>query len=86
MILDTNALSAFADGASDLRAAILGEDELAIPSVVLGEYLFVIKQSRHQSRYERWLRDSLELFSILQVGSKTAAWYAEIRLQLNQYL
>ena len=43
MILDTNALLAFADGDSDLRHAIAGESELAIPVVILGEYLFGIR-------------------------------------------
>jgi len=50
LILDTNALSSFADGDPDFRAAIANEADLAIPTVVLGEYIFGINQSRHSRR------------------------------------
>lgn len=50
LIFDTNTLSAFADGDPDLRSAIAVENELALPSVVLGEYLFGIRQSRYRPR------------------------------------
>ena len=50
VILDTNALSAFADGQESLRQAIQSEDDLFIPVIVLGEYLFGIRQSRHRAR------------------------------------
>lgn len=42
LILDTNALSAFADGDPGLRREIGQETDLALPAVVLGEYMFGI--------------------------------------------
>ena len=43
MILDTNAFSAFADGDQALVGVIGTERELAVPVVVLGEYLYGIR-------------------------------------------
>ncbi len=81
LILDTNALSAFADGDARLRRVIEDEPELAVPSIVLGEYLFGLRQSRHRRRYEAWL--AAADFIPLPVGPVTAESYAEIRSELK---
>jgi len=83
LILDTNALSAFADGDSGLRRILEPEYDLALPAIVLGEYLFGIRQSRFRVRHETWLHSHRELFLILSVGPETANRYAEIRLELR---
>ncbi len=44
MILDTNALSALADGSDRLEAALAGVEVLSIPVVVLGEFRYGIAQ------------------------------------------
>jgi len=82
-MLDTNALSAFADGDTALRPVIERETELSIPVIVLGEYLFGIRQSRQHSRYHEWLRRHLGAFSVLPVDAETANHYAEIRAELR---
>ena len=46
MILDTNALSAFADGVAAVVQQIAAAEELHIPVIVLGEYRFGIATSR----------------------------------------
>jgi predicted nucleic acid-binding protein len=83
LILDTNALSAFVDGDPDLRRTIEHETDLAIPSIVLGEYLFGVRESRHRGRYETWLRANASGFLMLAVKSSTAAHYAEVRSELK---
>ena len=83
IILDTNALSAFADGQPALRQAIQAENDLVLPVVVLGEYLFGIRQSRHRARYEHWLHSHLTGFVVLEVGYETASNYAELRAELK---
>ena len=83
MILDTNALSAFADGDEKLRRVIEDESELAVPVIALGEYLYGIRQSHFRSRYEQWLNVNLPLFDLLVVGRETAGRYAEIRRELK---
>ena len=84
MILDTNAVSAWADGHAAIKAPLRVADRLVVPSVVLGEYYFGIRQSRHRSRYEAWLARYLPLTEIAAVTSATADAYAEIRLELKR--
>jgi tRNA(fMet)-specific endonuclease VapC len=79
VILDTNALSAFVDGNNKILKIIGRQPELALPVIVLGEYLYGIRQSRLRIRYEEWLRTNLDLFDLLSVGRSTANFYAEIR-------
>lgn len=84
MILDTNALSAWVEGLAAVEAAFRSADRLVVPSVVLGEYYFGIRQSRRRSRYEEWLVRYLPLAEIAAVSSATADAYADIRLELKQ--
>ena len=84
MILDTNALSAFADGDRTLLSVIEREAALAVPVIVLGEYLFGIRQSRFRARYEQWLDVNLPLFDLLSIHADTASFYAEVRCELTR--
>jgi predicted nucleic acid-binding protein len=83
LILDTNALSAFADGDAAMAGALADQTQLAIPVVVLGEYLYGIRRSRFRKRYERWLAESANAFAILEIGVETAGHYAAIRQELR---
>ncbi len=84
MILDTNALSAFADGESGATARIAAAGQIAIPVVVLGEYRFGIAQSRKKDDYARWLAGLVSACRVLNVDELTASHYATIRLQLKR--
>ena len=84
MILDTNALSGWADGVTALRNPLRSADRLVVPSVVLGEFYFGVRQSRHRSRYEAWLRQYLPYTEVATVTSMTADAYADIRLELKE--
>lgn len=84
MILDTNALSAWADGHAGIEMPLRSSSRLITPSVVLGEYYFGIRQSRHRRRYEDWLRRYLPLTEIATITAATASFYADIRLELKQ--
>ena len=83
LILDTNALSAFAEGDPGMLGALANETQLAIPAVVLGEYVYGIRRSRFRRRYESWLAESADAFTVLEVGPSTAAHYAAIRQELR---
>lgn len=83
VILDTNALSAFADGDQRLLRALTNEIELALPVVVLGEYLYGIRQSRLRVSYENWIKANLAFFDLLPIVRETAEHYAEIRRELK---
>jgi tRNA(fMet)-specific endonuclease VapC len=84
VILDTNALSAFADAEPDAVAHISVAQVVAIPVVVLGEYRFGVSQSRRRSEYEAWLAESIRVCRVLEITSATASRYAELRLDLKR--
>ena len=84
MILDTNALSAWTEGLPAVEISLRSARRLIVPSIVLGEYYFGIRQSRHRARYEDWLRRYLPLAEIATVTQATADAYADIRLELKR--
>jgi len=84
MILDTNGLSAMADG-DPMLESILGEArELALPVIVLGEYRYGIMQSRNRLRYEKWLKELVANCRVLRIDEATAGEYAAIRGELKR--
>lgn len=84
MILDTNGLSAMADGDKNLEPLLQRADEIAVPAIVLGEYKYGIRQSRNRTRYERWLAEVLASCRVLAVDEGTAGHYAEVRAELKR--
>jgi len=83
MILDTNALSAFADGVPPVVQQIAVADELHVPVIVLGEYRFGIATSRRRREYERWLARGHSFWNVLALVEETATHYASIRQELK---
>lgn len=84
MILDTNSFSAAADGDSALQRILAEANTAAVPVIVLGEFRFGIRQSRHRMRYESWLLESIPNYRVLAVDIETAEHYAEIRGELKR--
>ena len=84
MILDTNALSAFADDAPGVLQQIADANELCVPVVVLGEYRFGIAASRHRLEYEAWLARGRAFWRVLPIVDETASCYARIRQELKK--
>ncbi len=83
MIVDTNALSAYADGVPQAVQAIDSASSIEIPVIALGEYAFGIAGSRHAQRYEIWLSQFLRLTLVLPVTEETARHYAVARGELK---
>jgi tRNA(fMet)-specific endonuclease VapC len=83
LILDTNALSAFADGVPPVVAAVEKARHLSIPIVVLGEYRYGIALSRHRRRYEGWLDELLQVADVLPLEEECTRHYATIREELR---
>jgi len=84
VILDTNGLSAVADGEAELEPILQRASEVAIPVIVLGEYRYGISQSRDRAQYEDWLAEYLPAFRILAVDEQTAVAYSDIRTELKK--
>ncbi len=84
MILDTNGLSALAEGESLLEPILRNATEIALPVIVLGEYRYGIEQSRERQRYEHWLSEYLPTFRVLHVDEETTRSYAAVRGELKR--
>lgn len=56
---------------------------MVIPVIVLGEYQYGIRQSRHRTRYEEWLARNVPLVEVRPVSPATASHYADLRLHLK---
>ncbi len=83
LILDTNALSAVAEGQPEITGVVSSAARPAIPVIVLGEYRFGIALSRYKLAYERWLEKYLPAYTVLSVDEATAIRYAAIRGELK---
>ncbi len=84
MILDTNALSAVADGEPAVAAIYARAASIEVPVIVLGEYRFGIGQSQRRSEYEKWLRELIAATRVLVVEEETSRHYAGIRAVLKK--
>lgn len=84
MILDTNALSAVAEGDPALGPLLRKAVQIAIPVIVLGEYRYGISHSRNRRQYEEWLTEYLPNFRILEVEERTTIPYGAVRSELKR--
>jgi len=83
MILDTNALSALADGDESLAEKMESVSVPSLPSIVLGEFRYGILGSKYHGRYDAWLQNCLNAFAVVSVDGETARHYASIRFGLK---
>jgi len=84
VILDTNGLSALAEGEPGLEPLLRRATQVAIPVIVLGEYRYGISQSRNHIYYEQWLAEYLPSFWILDVDERTTIPYSAVRRELKK--
>jgi tRNA(fMet)-specific endonuclease VapC len=83
LILDTNAVSALADGDRKLLVVVRHVKAFCLPVIVLGEFRFGIERSRYRDKYSEWLERLIDVSSVLDVDRDTAKVYAVIREQLR---
>ena len=84
MILDTNAISAFAEGDPSVREKIAAGPGPYLPVIVIGEYRFGLLGTRDRERRLAWLTELTRHWTVLEVSADTAAIHAEIRQALKQ--
>jgi tRNA(fMet)-specific endonuclease VapC len=83
MMLDTNALSGWAEADAALLR-VLPKDRLwHLPAVALGEFLFGIRRSRERPKLERWIEAVKATCALAVVDGDTADHYASIREELR---
>jgi tRNA(fMet)-specific endonuclease VapC len=84
VILDTNAISAMAEGDIALEKVLPEVGSQFIPVICLGEYRAGIIQSRARRQLERWLQMLENSRRVLPVVFDTTHFYAEIVVELRQ--
>jgi len=84
VILDTNGLSALAEGEPAIEPLLRKAAQIAIPVIVLGEYRYGIAHSRDRKQYEEWLTSYLSRFRILVVDEETTISYSDVRTELKR--
>lgn len=84
LILDTNALSAVAEGNSKVLSILAAAQRLALPVIVIGEYRYGIGRSLHSARYQQWLEGFIAVCDVFDVTEQTARFYAAISTELRR--
>jgi len=84
VILDTNAVSAFAEGNRSVRERIAASPGPYLPVIVIGEYRFGLLGARDKERRLAWLHELTRHWTVLEISADTAATYADIRQALKE--
>lgn len=84
MILDTNALSAWAENEEALLAVLPAEYTIVLPTIVIGEYRYGVWRSTHRDRLESWLDRAIRSVRIGNITLETAVSYAAVRIILHR--
>jgi predicted nucleic acid-binding protein len=74
VIRDTNGFRALAEGDMKLAPLLQHAPELAVPVIVLAEYQYGIRLSRHRLRYESWLIELLATWWVLVVDERRPSY------------
>lgn len=83
MLLDTNAISAWAKSDDALLRALRPDRAWFLPSIALGEYRYGLLKSFRRAELEAWL-DSIEAScTVLVADAGTARHYASLRRSGN---
>ncbi len=83
MLLDTNAISAWAKGDTALWSALRPDRPWYLPSIALGEYRYGLLKSTRRHELERWLEQIEAACMVLAADALTAQHYANLRLALD---
>ena len=84
MLLDTNAISAWAEQNPNLLGVMHGDRPWFRQSIALGEYRFGVLSSTRRAELEAWLAQVEAACVVLSPDARTACHYAEIRDALRR--
>ena len=83
MLLDTNAISAWAKDDTALWRALRPDRPWHLPSIAIGEYRYGLLKSTRRTALERWLDQIEEACVVLAADAATARHYASLRLAMD---
>jgi tRNA(fMet)-specific endonuclease VapC len=84
MLLDTNAISAWAQRDSGVLGVLRSDHPWFLPSIALGEYYFGLMSSTMRVVLEKWLSEVEVACVVLAPDARTARHYAEVRDTLRR--
>lgn len=84
MLLDTNALSAWAESDPGLLRVPRPDRPWFLSSIALGEYRFGLLQSTRRAELERWLEQVEAVCITLVLDATTARPYARLRAAVTR--
>ena len=84
MLLDTNAISAWAEEDAAFLGILRGDRPWYLPSIALGEYRFGVVNSTRRAALEQWLAQVEAACVVLAPDAGTARHYATIRDALRR--
>jgi tRNA(fMet)-specific endonuclease VapC len=84
MLLDTNAISAWAEQDAAFLGVLRSDRPWYLPGIALGEYRFGIVSSMRREPLERWLVEVEAACVVLAPDAGTARHYATIRDALRR--
>ncbi len=83
MILDTNALSAWAERDAALLDALPQRHLLILPVIALGEYWYGVLRSQYRATLESWLKRTVATVRVAPITITTSESYAHVRNMLH---
>jgi len=83
MLLDTNAISAWAKGDMGLFRVLQGDRLWYLPSIGLGEFRFGVVKSHRRGELEHWLEEIEPICVVLSPDATTARHCAIVRAALE---
>jgi len=84
VILDSSALSALFAGDVALNTLLSGTLRHHLPVVVIGEFRYGLRRSRHRDQLEPLLDSLVRESIVLRLDEVTAETYARVRYQLRE--
>ncbi len=84
MILDTNAISAWALNDAGLLGVLRGDRPWYLPSIALGEFRYGVLKSTKRAELEAWLEQVEAACEVLAPDASTARDYAELRRDTSE--
>jgi len=84
LIVDTNALAAWAEADEPLLGVLPAHHLLVLPVVVIGEYRFGALKSQRRETMESWLERTIRAVRVGLITLATTDSYAAVRLMLRR--
>jgi tRNA(fMet)-specific endonuclease VapC len=84
VIIDTNALSAWAEADAALLKVLPAPPLLLLPIVVVGEYKQGLLRSRHRDLLESWLDAAIRTVRLGFMTLATTDMYAQVRVMTRE--